>query len=248
MILRLLISIASRNIWRNIRRTVLTLLAISLGVWSSVALAALARGMAEQLTRDTIYTLTGHLKIFKPDYETDPVVDHNFNPNDPKLLPILNSSEVEHWAARVQVPAVILSERESTGVTLLGIDPEKEIDLSFIGEGVNQGEMLSGPDDKGIIIGEKLAETLKTRIGKRIVILTQGFDGQVADRGFRVKGLFKAELESTEKAFVFIGMQTAQKLLKLSENVSEISILSQDRENLLPSYQQAKPCTRWHRC
>ena len=153
----------------------------------------------------------------------------------------MSPPQVKKWTKRINVPAVISSERESKGVNLIGIEPEAEKGLSFIGDGVSSGEMLTGTEDSGIVIGEKLAELLQTRIGKRIVILTQDYNGKVADRGFRIKGLFRAELESTEKSYVFVGRKTAQKLLKLDNKISEISILSDDRENLVPLLGSLQP-------
>ncbi|MCP4271586.1 MAG: ABC transporter permease, partial [Gammaproteobacteria bacterium] len=88
--------------------------------------------------------------------------------------------------------------------------------------------------DKGIIIGQRMADKLETRIGKRIVVMAQGKDGEVADRGFRIVGLYRAELEATETAYVFVGLETAQNLLGMEGEISEISLITNDRELLVP--------------
>ena len=78
------------------------------------------------------------------------------------------------------------------------------------------------------MIGRKLADTLETGLGKRIVIMSQNPDNEIADRGFRVVGLFDANMDAIEEGFVFIGKQTAQTLLDVPDRVTEVFALGDD--------------------
>ncbi|MBX7144951.1 MAG: ABC transporter permease, partial [Oligoflexia bacterium] len=229
--LRVLLVLAWRNVLRYRRRSLVTLSAISLGIWSAVSLAALARGVSNQMVEDGIRNFLGHAQVHAPRYLDDPSVDYSFEP--PLATTLLGSDvqEIKAWAPRVRVPVVASSERESTGVTLMGIDPQQERGLSFIMEANFDGRPLDSRADQGLIIGAKLAELLKTGLGKRIVVAGQaakdsGFSQQVAQRGFRIVGIFRAELEATERSFVFTGLATAQALLGLGTRVSEIALLT----------------------
>lgn len=219
--------LAQRNIWRQKRRSAVTLSAIALGIWSAVSLSALARGVSNQLVEDGIKNFLGHLQIHRPGYLDDPSVDYSFDPSSPALLSALNGPDIKQWAQRVRVPAVVSSERESGGVTLIGIDPPHERGLSFIMDAPIEGRFIESSEDSGLVIGAKLAELLKTGVGKRVVLASQGFsengDSAVADRGFRIVGLFRAELETTEKGYAFTGIQTAQDMLGLGNKITEIS-------------------------
>ncbi len=230
----LLATLGWRNLWRHPRRTFVILFAIILGVWFMIISAGMMIGIIEQQLRDTIYNLTGHVQIHHPEYRNDPAIEHSMKIPDQNLLKILNSPAVKQWSSRVRLPAVVMSERGSRGVTLVGIDPIGEQGLSFIGEPVLAGKNLTSIDDRCIIIGRRMAEKLETGIGKRIVVMSQGKDGEIADRGFRIVGLFQTKLEATETAYVFTGLATTQKLLGLKEEISEISIMSLTRENLTP--------------
>jgi ABC-type lipoprotein release transport system permease subunit len=197
-----------------------------------LSMSAFIRGMMEQQINDVILELVGHIQIHAPGYFDDPVVDHSMpSPND-NLLNLLNKEDVQAYATRVRVPAVVNSERESMGVTLVGIDPEKEQGLSFIADAVTEGRYLNGINDKGIILGRKLAERLETRLGKRVVLMSQNQVNEIAERGVRVVGIFDAKMESTETQFVFISRSIAQKMLGMGENISEIAVLSQNRNQL----------------
>ena len=232
--LSLLTKLGWRNLWRNPRRTLILLFAITLGVWFMVLSAAMTRGIIEQQVSDTIFNLTGHAQVHHKKYRDDPAIDHSMQIPSPALLGVLRSSEVDRWTLRVRLPAVIMSEHESRGVMLVGIDPAQEKGLSFIGNPVIQGRNLDSINDKGVIIGRRLAEKLETRIGKRIVIMAQDKHNEVADRGFRIVGLYRAELAATETAYAFTGLGTAQKLVGMGDEISEISLITASREDLDP--------------
>ena len=236
--LGLLYTLAWRNVWRNRRRTMLILLAIAFGIWSMVTLAAMMRGMIEQQVRNTINNLTGHIQVHAMGYCDDHSVENSMPPPDPTMLKILRGKNVKAWSTRVRVPAVVASERESAGVTLVGIDPgvpegpEGEDGLSFIANAVTEGQYLQSTADQGLLLGRKMAERLETSLGKRVVLMSQDIDNDIADRGFRVKGIFDAKMEATETGYLFIGRTRAQDMLKLGENVSELALVVHDRQDL----------------
>jgi len=242
--MKLLTVLAWRNLWRYPRRTTIILLAIAMGVWAMLSVSALMRGMLEQQINNAIANLVGHISIHAPGYRDDPVIDHSMPPPSDNLLNLLNGENINGWATRVRVPAVVNSERESMGVTLVGIDPAQEQGLSFIANAVTEGRSLKDFDDKGIILGRKLVERLETRLGKRVVLMSQNHANEIAERGFRVVGIFDAKTENIELQFVFVGRQIAQKMLGMRDNISELTVLSQDREkldNLLQNLRTAAP-------
>ena len=110
-----------------------------------------------------------------------------------------SSADFLAWATRIRVPAVITSEYESRGVTLLGVDPLQERGLTFVDYDAVEGRFLESADDTGVVIGRKLATTLNTKVGKRIVLMSQDPENEIADRGFRVVGLFDANVQAYEE-------------------------------------------------
>jgi ABC-type lipoprotein release transport system permease subunit len=188
--------LAWRNLWRNHRRTLIMLAAITLGVWAMIFMTALMRGMVSQMVTDGISALPGHVQVHHPDYRDDPSIANLIPISDTELSARFENAGFVKWASRVRVPAVITSEYESRGLTLLGIDPDSERDLTFVDYDAVEGRFLSSSDESGVVIGKKLASTLNTEIGKRIVLMSQDPDNDIADRGFRVVGLFEANMQS----------------------------------------------------
>ena len=228
--------LARRNLWRNHRRTIIMLAAISVGTWSMIFMIALMRGMVEDMLNEGIAVLPGHVQVHHPDYQDDPSISNLVPIPDAEIAARFDAAGIEKWASRVKVPAVVTSEYESRGVTMLGIDPARERGLTFIDEDRLEGRFLESADDNGIVIGRKLASTLETELGKRIVLMTQDPDNEIADRGFRIVGLFDAKMEAFEEGFVFIGKGTAQKLLGTPDRVTEVFALGGDYRDVEPLF------------
>ncbi|MEJ2180001.1 MAG: ABC transporter permease, partial [Gammaproteobacteria bacterium] len=82
------------------------------------------------------------------------------------------------------------------------------------------------------VIGKKLAERLETKLGRRVVLMSQDPDNNIVDRGFRVIGIFDTGMEATETGYVFIGRNYAQQILKMAAGVSELALITADYRNL----------------
>jgi ABC-type lipoprotein release transport system permease subunit len=231
-----LFRLAWRNLWRNHRRTIIMLGAIGVGVWAMIFMTALTRGMVDQMITDSVGVLPGHVQMHHPDYRDDPSVANRISFSDADLKEKFDAAGFEAWASRVRVPAIITSERESRGVTLLGVDPATESEISFFDYEEVDGRFLDDAADKGIVIGAELADTLETEIGKRVVLMSQDPDNEIADRGFRIIGLYSASTKAVEESYAFIGKTTAQKMLHIDGATTEVVFLGDDYRNVEPIY------------
>ena len=225
---RIALTLAWRNLWRNHRRTLIMLAAITVGVWAMIFMTALMRGMVDEMVRDGIRALPGHVQIHDPAFRDDPSVSNVIDPPDERLRRVLDGPEVVAWTTRIRVPAVISSERDTRGVVLVGIDPEREGAVSFVADDLTEGRFLESRDDKGLLVGRKLLERLETDLGKRVVVMTQDPDNEIADRGFRIVGVFDSTLQQYEEAFVFAAEGTVQRMVRIDARVSEVAVVGRD--------------------
>jgi ABC-type lipoprotein release transport system permease subunit len=202
------------------------LTAVVIGVWSMIFLGALMRGVADQFVLNGIKTLTGHIQVHHPGYRDDPVVENSMT--EPLGVEAALAELLPHgsrWTPRVRVNAVVSNARHSTGVTLVGIDPPREAAVSFIGGAVTEGRYLNSDDPYGIVVGQALVDKFETTLDRKLVLMSQDTEGEIASRAFRIIGIYRAEMEATEKQFIFITMSAAQDVLKLQDGISEIAIL-----------------------
>ena len=224
--------LAWRNLWRNHRRTLIMLLAITVGVWAMIFMTALMRGMVDQMVEDGIDTLPGLVQVHHPDFRDDPSIENSMPEPGARMLQALESPAVTGWTRRVRVPAMISSERDSRGVTLLGVDPAGEIALGFDPGTLVEGRFLEGPADKGLVIGKKMLERLETDLCKRVVVMSQDPENDIADRGFRIVGVYEAKLSGLEEMYVYAGLSTVQTLLGIEGQISEIAVTGEDYRNV----------------
>jgi ABC-type lipoprotein release transport system permease subunit len=224
--------LAWRNIWRNPRRTIVIMLAVIIGVWSMVFLGALMRGLEVGMIKNGIATLTGNIQIHHQEYRNDPVIDHSItDTREVKAALKQTLPPGARWSFRVRVSAIASNARHSSRVTLVGIDPKHEAAVSFIGQAVTRGRYLGPRDTYGIVVGQALVDMFDTKIGHKLVLMSQASDGEIASKAFRIIGVFRAEMLATEKQFAFVTLPVAQHMLKLNEGISEISIaLSNDQD------------------
>jgi ABC-type lipoprotein release transport system permease subunit len=224
-VLAILFPFAWRNLWRNKRRTLITLLVVAVGVWSILAFNSILRAWADSTLTGSLRNMTSEAQLHAPGYLDDPDMNHSFPAPNGKLAAQLNSPLIAAWAPRLRTPAIVQSEYETLPITLVGILPRRESGVSFIADAVTQGKPLRDGDDAGVLLGRHLAERLKTRVGKRVVIMANDATGKLEERGARVKGIFSA-LQGMEDGFMFTGLRPAQRFLHADGRLSEIALMA----------------------
>ena len=222
----LLLRLAWRNLLRHRRRNGLLLLAVMVGIAATVLSNALVRGYQLDLRDDAVANLNGHLKVLPSGWLDDPRPDLQIE------LPATALAEAPvpgaaRWTTRIRVPAVVLSERETRGVELVGIDPSAESGLSFAGDLELSGTGLADAGDGRLLLGRALADALETQVGRRVVIVTQDTTGASVELGFRVAGVFDEPGPGRELAHAFTGRDRLADQLGMT-GVSELSVRLDD--------------------
>jgi len=239
----MLLKLSWRNLWRNQRRTWIMLGAISVGIWAMIFMTALMRGMVDDMLNQGIRNLPGHIQIQHPEFLDDPSVVNSIAEPDGELLIALNQPGTKRWATRIKVPAVIASERESRGINLIGVEAEAETDITGLPAQISEGRFLESNQDRGVVIGAKLAQRLETRLGKRVVVMSQDPDNNISERGFRVVGIYRAEMPGLEEFNVYAARDTLQQLLRIEGRVSQIILVDEDYRDIETLYRRIEQAT-----
>ncbi|MCY4096271.1 MAG: FtsX-like permease family protein [Gammaproteobacteria bacterium] len=220
----LVLQLALRNIWRQRRRNGLVLFAIVVSVGGVFVMNSLARGMERDFLRFSIENLRGHIKILAPNQLDEPGLRYSI-PIDTNLS-VLTRPEIESWTPRLRSPAVIMSERETRGVEIVGIDPTHE-SHSFIEDLVVDGEAITDTEDQHLLIGRSLADELKTGLGRRLVVLMTGPDDNAIETGFRVLGIFESTTSRYEDAYALTGLSALQTITGVA-GFTDVSVYLDD--------------------
>ncbi|PHQ97940.1 MAG: hypothetical protein COB40_02500 [Marinosulfonomonas sp.] len=235
--LKTLTPLAWRNLWRNPRRTAITLIVVSVGLWSILFFNSFLNAWSQASKDATLNLLIGQGQIHAVGYLNDPNIDTLMPPPDAALTAALNVGAIEAWTTRLQVPGVVQSEYKTLPVNILGIDPKAEQRISSIPGKVVAGRYLTGLDDDGVVLGLNLVDRLNTGLGRRVILMSQSVDGTLSERSFDVVGLFDAD-KATEDFYAFTGLAAGQKFLGLGDEIAQVVFTIPDPEMLDPTVEK----------
>lgn len=233
-----LLKLCWKNIWRNKRRTLLTVNAIAIGVTTLVWLHNYYDAFHSQLIQNIVAYRSGHLLITAKDYETTKT-SHTYIASIPLIERSLKENHsIKSFTSRVNGQGMLSSSRGSANVLFKGVNPENERNTSRLSTRIVEGKFLQKGSEKQMVIGRALAKLLKVQLGAKLVVLTQGVDGSIGNELFRLTGIFDTESDM-DTSLVLILEEDARALLSLGVGTAhEISILLKEGVSLTQVYQQ----------
>ena len=241
--LLLITKIGWRSIWRNKRRTLISLFSIIIGTGIPIFFVCIAWGFYAGLINDVARLMSGHITYEHVEYRNSPSNDLWVD-NIQKINKTLNNNaEVLSTKQIVNLQGVAHTAKGSVGISLMGIEPEKEITISFLPETVIEGNYLSKEDGRWVVVGDQLAENLNISVGKKFVFTTNDIKGELVEELFRVKGIFKTGSKEIDGHFVHSDIEIARKIAGLgSDDVSQLGIIVKNpdtHENFLQDLQKS---------
>ena len=217
--------LAWRNIFRNKRRTIIAGIAIGVGLASLIFEDALIQGMKRDLIRSATAAYMGEGQIHREGFRLSQNVDETINTPDRVLAALEKEPNVAAFAPRAESFGMITSPVNVSSVMVVGVDPARERGVSRIAASVREGEFFSGRSPRDVVIGSKLAETLETALGDRVVItVAQARSGDLAQDLFRVSGIYHFGIKEMDEGFAFIRLAKAQAMLGIDGGIHEIAI------------------------
>ena len=224
--LLLIIKIARRSIWRNKRRTLISLFSIVIATGIPTFFICIAWGFYGALVDDVARLMAGHVTYEHVEYRDSP--SNDLWVNDIELINgiLNNNANVESTKQLINLQGVAHTAKGSVGVSLMGIEPSKEIFISFLPESIVAGEYLSPGDGRWVIVGNKLADRLNIKVGKKFVFTTNNINGELVEDLFRVKGIFETGSKQIDGHFVQSDINFARIIAGMDrDDVSQLGII-----------------------
>jgi ABC-type lipoprotein release transport system permease subunit len=246
----LLAKIGWRNLWRNPRGTLLTALALGLGLTLLLVSLGLLDGGHEQMIANAVRFGTGHVVIQAQGYQD--------TGSQELLLPagVVSATETFLRAARMKhvvrgvsprllASGLLSSAANADGVRLMGVIPKQERAVSLIPQRIVEGDYLNDNEQPGVVIGVDLARKLAVKIGSKVVLMTQMLqppDAEATDAGggemqstqLRVNGIFRTGVQGIDAHIIQLPLSEAQILLGVPDKVTQIAVLlEQEGDSLM---------------
>ena len=224
---------AYRDLVRNRRRTVITFIAIALGLTLVIFLNGLLTGVLNTMLQDTIRLESGHIQLRADSYEvvkTSLLWRDLLNNADELAAQAAAMPEVKAVSPILWASGILGTASESTGVRVSGIDPASAL-FEPVREGVVTGEFLSENGRNEILIGQKLADELGVGVGDRINLAVGNPDGLPEEGSFTIVGLLNTGFPGIDNANVFLSLSQAQSITGSGNRASTVRILLHDVED-----------------
>ena len=222
----LYLRLAWRNLWRHRRRTLIVVIAIGGTMGLMMWYDGLIGGFNEAIYGNAIRVLGGNIQIHAPGYGAEV--------NQLPLLPLANDAALVQAAAarpdvmaatrRINTGGMATTREGAFGVTIVGVEPEKELPVSLWAQKVSAGRYLTSADTDMVLIGRGLATAMGVTVGDRFTLTGRAPHQQMRSRTVTVAGIYDIGMADIEKRSIYMTLGEAQSLYGLDGQVTEVAI------------------------
>jgi ABC-type lipoprotein release transport system permease subunit len=243
----MLLPLAWRNLWRNKRRTAITLASVFLGVVLCTFTTSMQEGSYAQYIKAIVNFYSGYMQVHQAGYWKEKQLSLAFEYGTDVSKRIASTEGVSLQAPRLESTAFASSKKASQGVMLIGIEPDKEKGVTKIHERVKSGSFLL-PGDSGLVMGQRLAAMLNVVPGDTLLLSGRTLTGLPVAKQFVVRGIVKHPSPDFDRQLVYLDISACQNffampgkatsvVIMLSENADLAFVKNQLTELLGPSYE-----------
>jgi putative ABC transport system permease protein len=223
--MKMLTKIASRNIWRSRKRSLIIITAVSIGLWTGIFMMAFYNGMIEQRINSAITSELSHIQLHHPEFRKDYEIKYYLPEGRKMLESIAKKQEIKAVAGRVIIKGMIASASGSSGITINGVMPEEEQLLTNLKGKIIKGNYFNPKKENEILISEKLRKKLKLNLNKKTILTFQDKEGNLASAAFRITGIYKTINGPYDDANVFVKIIDVDSLAGIPKAINEIAVL-----------------------
>ena len=230
--MRLTIKLAWRNLFRNKRRAFIAGTAIAVGLGAMIFTDALLIGMKRVMIRSATDSFLGDAQIHREGFRLTQEAEATINDLNTVTARLEKEATVESFTLRTTSFGMITSPANVSSAFFVGVDPETEKNLSQIDDVIAEGDYFGGENERDIVIGSKLAETLEAGLGDRVVVtVSQAGSGDLAQEMFRVSGIYHFNIQEMDSGFAFARLPKTQEMLGIGSGIHEIAIKFRDMKS-----------------
>ena len=192
--------------------TLLAIIGLSIGISSLIVVTSVMNGFEKEL-EDRILGVIPHSVISSD----EPIDDYENLINQVK-----KDANILEASTYINTQGIISSSYDTRGVSLIGIDPLKEKNMSIIPDYMLVGDLNDLNEDNTIIIGSLLAAQIGAYIGDEVNITTSDIRTSLIGSyprsvNLEVVGIFELKTE-IDQYLTLISHSTSQKIKNLKAN------------------------------
>lgn len=220
----MLFKLAWRNLWRKPVRTLITAASVFFAVLLAIIMRSIQEGSYEKMIENVVSFYTGYAQIHKEGYWDDQTLDNSFEIVKAVQTSAGENQDVEELIPRIESFALASAGEVSQGCLVVGIDPQKESQLTNLKNQLVAGAYLK-PDSRGAMVANGLAEKLGLGINDTIVLISQGYHGVMAAGKYPISGLIKFGNPDLSNRMVYLPIDVAQEFYGAENRLTSWALL-----------------------
>lgn len=228
----MLLKVSWRNIWRNKKRSLIIIAAVTIGVSTGIFLMAFYNGMIEQRVRMAIQNEVSHIQLHHPEFRKDYDIKYYLSDGPAILKQVQSNQYTKQAAGRMIIQGMIASASGSSGITINGVMPAEENRLTELKNKLIDGNYFDSLKRNEILIGEKQLKKLKLKLRNKTILTFQDIDGNIASAAFRIAGIFKTVNTPYDENNVFVNIRDVDSLAGLQHQYNEVAVLLHSNNTL----------------
>lgn len=227
----ILLKLAWRNLWKNRRRTLITLTMIAVGFALALISLGLADGFHNQMIRNAVRLGSGNLTVEHRDYLAEPSNDKLVARASALRDEIRGIPGIRNVSERIIVMGLIYTTENSAGAAILGVDPSSDMTRKTLEPKIIEGRYLKDGDRRGVLIGADLARRLGASVGSKAVVTAQDASGQISSQLVRVRGIFRTGIEEMDGYFAQVSLPLTRALLGVSKGATQLAVFLKNEKD-----------------
>ncbi len=221
--------LAWRNIWRNRRRTLITISSVFFALLLAILMRGLQLGTYDQMIKNSVEQYTGYVQIHQKGYQDDQVLNNAFMPNDSLKKTVLEHDNVKALLPRLRTYSLASADNQTKGALIIGLDADKDNELTKVKDKLVKGRMPKS-GEQTVVLAEELANYLKLRIGDTAVFIGQGYHGISAAGLYPVVGIVSYPVPQLNNTLAYMDIQTAQQYLSIDNGLTAWIVMLEEQD------------------
>jgi ABC-type lipoprotein release transport system permease subunit len=228
----MLVRLAWRNVLRNRRRSVITMLSIAIGLAALTFLWGALDGQNRAMIENTTRYLASDVQVHSRGYHEDPSLDLAIAEAAPVAETIARDPDVAASAVRLEGKALASRGDKARGVVMVGVSPQEEARVTSLFKAVVTGTPLRPTDSTGVLVGVKLAESLGLGLGDELVLVGQAYDGSLSSARVPVRGIFRTNIDEYDGYAAVMPLGAVREFLAAPNGATSVAVRLTDRDRL----------------
>jgi ABC-type lipoprotein release transport system permease subunit len=227
----LFLTLAWRNLWRNKRRTIISIASVVTAVVVSLVFNSMQLGSNELLVDSVVGVYTGYLQVTGRDYWEKRSLDESMEADSILRALVERTEHVGRTTVRLESFALVSRGTATKISPVVGIDPEREDGITGLRKKLIAGSYLT-PASGGVLLAEGLARGLGAGVGDSVVLYGQGYRGAMAASILPVAGIIRYPVPEMNKAMVVMSLAAAQELYAAPDRWTGIVVMIDEPDAL----------------